>query len=108
MQTRSAMSMLMSHYRIATNYPRRKWREREHFLGKAFVSFRSTGMSHQGRIMNALLIYFYSDGRQEKEVGKEQTLVGKSDQAQQCAGSRAKSFSIEKSEEDRSLTETLR
>ncbi len=56
--------------------------------------------------MKALLIYFNEPD--EKGITKIKAMVRPSDQAKQCAGSRAESFSIDKSEKDRSLTETLR
>src|SRR5207244_6693107 len=43
---------------------------REQILGKAFVNFRSTGMSHQGKIMKALLIYFPSMSARQKRPAK--------------------------------------
>ena len=39
-------------------------------LSKAFVNFRSTGMSHQGKIMKALLIYFPSMSARKKRLVK--------------------------------------
>ena len=46
-------------------------------------------MSHQGRIMKALLIYFNEPD--EEEITKIKAMVGTSDKAQQCARSRADS-----------------
>src|SRR2546430_15547177 len=76
-------------------------------LSKAFVNFRSTGFVSPGQDNEGLAHLLPVNERQEKEAGKEETLVGEGNEAQQCARSRAESFSIEKSAQNCALAETL-